>query len=219
MQPPFSTTLTPEKALIFRITHRDNVPWILANGLHCQNAEASNPSFVSIGNPELIERRTHRVVDIPPGGTLADYVPFYFTLYTPMLYNIKTGYAGIRPRRNEEIVVLVSSLKALKENGVRYIFTDRHAYLKTACFYDQDAELATAVDYQLLQQRDFKRDAERPDKMDRYQAEALAYEFVPVGAILGIGCYTSQVRDGIESTCSELGVNVRVVHRTEWYFS
>lgn len=26
---PFSQTLTPEKGLIFRITHRDNVPWIL----------------------------------------------------------------------------------------------------------------------------------------------------------------------------------------------
>lgn len=30
---PFSQTLTPEKGLIFRITHRDNVPWILENGV------------------------------------------------------------------------------------------------------------------------------------------------------------------------------------------
>jgi len=26
-------TLTPEKALIFRITHVDNVPWILERGI------------------------------------------------------------------------------------------------------------------------------------------------------------------------------------------
>ena len=216
--PSFSTTLTPQKALIFRITHRDNVTWILRNGLHCQSSGMVDPNFVSIGNPELIDRRKHRVVDIAPGGTLADYVPFYFTPYTPMLYNIKTGYGDIRQRKNDEIVVLVSSLPALKQNAVRYVFTDRHAYLKAATFYDDPAQLATAVDYQLLQRRDFERDAERPEKMDRYQAEALAHNFVPVEAILGIGCYTSTIRDGIESTCSDLGVDVKVVCRTEWYF-
>ena len=30
------SSLSPEKALIFRITHIANVPWILANGLHCE---------------------------------------------------------------------------------------------------------------------------------------------------------------------------------------
>ncbi len=80
---PFSQTLTPEKAFIFRITHRDNLPWILANGFYCQSSGVTDPSFVSIGNPELIDLRRGRVVDIAPGGTLADYIPFYFTPYTP----------------------------------------------------------------------------------------------------------------------------------------
>ena len=78
-------TLTPEKALIFRITHRSNVPWILKNGLHCRSSAIVDPNFTGIGNPELIERRRHRKVDILPGGTLEDYVPFYFTPFSPML--------------------------------------------------------------------------------------------------------------------------------------
>ena len=57
MAKPFSQTLNPERALIFRITHRANLPWILENGLHCQSAAASDSNFVSIGNPELIDRR------------------------------------------------------------------------------------------------------------------------------------------------------------------
>ncbi len=219
MPTPFSETLKPEKALIFRITHRDNLPWILANGLHCQSSGVSDPSFVSIGNPELIDLRRRRVVDIAPGGTLADYIPFYFTPYTPMLYNIKTGHGGIRPRRNEEIVVLVSSLHELKRNGVAYVFSDRHAKLETATFFDDDSKLADAVDFTLLQRRDFKRDPERPDKVERYQAEALAYQHVPVAAILGVGCYTSTIKSQLEVTCSDLGVAVKVVCRSEWYFS
>jgi hypothetical protein len=30
----YSETLNPQKALIWRIVHRANIPWILDNGLH-----------------------------------------------------------------------------------------------------------------------------------------------------------------------------------------
>jgi len=43
--------LNPEKALIWRIVHRDNLPWILDNGLHCRNSLLQDPNFVNIGNP------------------------------------------------------------------------------------------------------------------------------------------------------------------------
>jgi hypothetical protein len=50
-------------------------------------------------------------------------------------------------------------------------------------------------------------------------AEALAYKFVPVTAFLGIGCYTSDVRDSVAQQRSDLGVSVNVVVRPDWYFS
>ena len=45
-------------SLLFRITHIGNVPWILKNGLHCNNSGILDPNFVTIGNPELISKRT-----------------------------------------------------------------------------------------------------------------------------------------------------------------
>jgi|SRR5215218_1829987 len=87
-------TLIPEKALIFRATHRSNLPWVLANGLHSRSSVRQDPNFVAIGNTEVIARRQKREVPIPPGGDLADYIPFYFTPYSPMLLNIKTGYVA-----------------------------------------------------------------------------------------------------------------------------
>jgi ssDNA thymidine ADP-ribosyltransferase, DarT len=136
--------LTREKALIFRITHRDNIPWLMANGAHGKNAHVSDPKFVSIGNPELIDKRHHRPVTCSPFGTLSDYVPFYFTPHSPMLYNIKTGYGGIRKRSNEEIVILVSSLSVLKARDVSFVFTDRHAYLSAAQFFSDPSMLYPA---------------------------------------------------------------------------
>ena len=90
-----SKDLNPQKALIFRIVHRDNVPWILDHGLHCRNSGSADPNYVEIGNPDLISKRNHHSVPKPPGGTLSDYVPFYFTPFSPMLLNITTGWGGI----------------------------------------------------------------------------------------------------------------------------
>jgi len=193
------------------------LPWIFENGLHCRRSEIADPDFVSIGNPELIERRCLRTVDIPPGGTLEDYVPFYFTPFSPMLLNIKTGW-GVKQRGNDEIVILISSLPALEANDVAYVFTDRHAYLKTASFFGDRNEIESAIDYPLLRSRDFTRDSEHPENFERYQAEALAYQHVPVDALIGVGCYTSAIKDEIETICSDLQVDLKVVVRNGWYF-
>lgn len=103
--------LNPEKALIWRIVYRSNLPWILENGLHCSNSAAQSPTWVNIGNEDLINRRSHRAVPLLPGGTLSDYVPFYFTPFSPMMYNIYTGRGGVKQRRNDEILILVSTLQ------------------------------------------------------------------------------------------------------------
>jgi hypothetical protein len=101
--------LTPARALIFRVTHIDNVPWILDHGIHCRTSDLLDPDYVEIGNADLIGKRTSRDVPCDPGGALADYVPFYFTPCTPMLLNIQTGRGA--PRRPASgLVHLVSSL-------------------------------------------------------------------------------------------------------------
>jgi hypothetical protein len=216
---PLAEILSPEKALIFRITHRSNLRFILENGLFCRSANTGDPDFVTIGNPELIEKRRERTVDVSSGGTLDDYVPFYFTPRTPMLLNITTGFRGITQRKNEEIVILVSSLPALEANGVSYVFSDRHAYLKVARFFSDRADLTEAVDFSLLRSGDFHRDPEHPERFERFHAEALAHRFVPVNALLGVGCYTSAIQDEIRSLCSQLNVTIGVEVRPHWYFA
>ncbi len=215
--PPLRQILTPEKALIFRITHVRNVPWILRHGLACANGFEVDPDFVSIGNPDLIAKRPHRVVDIPPGGTLADYVPFYFTPRSPMLLNIKTGWGGVKQRPNEEIVILVSSLRTLVERGIPFVFSDRHAYLLQARFYSDLGDLEK-LDFGSLQRSDFARNPEDPEKFDRYQAEALVFGSLPVGALTGIGCYTPDVKLELEAMSKEAGADARIEVRGDWYF-
>lgn len=212
-----SDKLNPDKALIFRIVHRDNVPWILENGMHCRNSLVQHPGYCTIGNPDLIDRRQHRIVPVAPGGTLSDYVPFYFTPFTPMMLNIKTGYGGVTKVANEEIVIFVSSLHKLAELDQAFVFSDRHAYLSGANFYSDLDELHQ-LDWGILQQRDFKRDPDDPGKIERYQAEALVHQQAPVEALIGVVCYTDAVSISLKNMVDSRHLQLQVTKQTSWYF-
>lgn len=211
------SNLSPEKALIFRITHVSNVPWILANGLHCSNSAELDPQYVQVGNAELIAKRAARTVPVPPGGTLAEYVPFYFTPYSPMLYNIKTGYNGVVRRSMDEIAILVASLHEVQRQGIPFVFTDRHAYLQTAEFHNTTDSL-DRVDWAGIQARDFRRNPDDPGKVERYQAEALVYQHLPVTGILGIIHHCESERIKTETTCGNLQLSMQILCKPSWYF-
>lgn len=212
-----SKDLNPDKALIFRITHRDNVPWILDNGLHSSNSGILDANFVNIGNLELIEKRRSRHIDIAPGGTLGDYIPFYFTPFSPMMYNIKTGWGGVAQRRNQEIVILVASLHKLVDEGGMFVFSDRHAYLQTARFLKNLTDL-DQIDWSILQARDFARDPDDPGKIERYQAEALVHQHMPVHLLTGIVCHDHAAKDELDGLLGERSMELTVVAKPSWYF-
>lgn len=216
LQLAMSESLTQEKALIFRIAHRDNVPWIMANGAHCRNSPITDPKFVTIGNPDLIDKRHERSVPCAPFGALSDYVPFYFTPFTPMLLNIKTGFNGIRKRPIDEIVIFVSSLPKLRANSIPFLFTDRHAALAAAQF-SSDLAMLGWIDWTILRHRDFKRDPEDPGKFERYQAEALIYRHFPMQAALGIVCYTEAIKTAIQRETATYGYASQVISKPGWY--
>ena len=210
-------SLNPEKALIWRIVHRNNLPWILDNGLHCGNCDIRSDQWITIGNAELISKRANHIVPLPPGGTLNDYVPFYFTPFSVMLKNIQSGWGGIQKRSNEEIIILVSSLYHIHARGLPFLFTDSHAYSTLAMFYNNLEDL-NKVDWSLLQRRDFRRDPDDPRKLDRYQAEALIYKTCPVSHLLGLVCYNESIRKELNQQIQMRGLELQVHARPGWYF-
>lgn len=214
----YSNTINPNKALIWRIVHRDNIPWILENGLYCGNSNITSPNWVPIGNPELTGKRARHAVPVAPGGFLNDYVPFYFTPFSPMLMNIHSGRAGVAQRPNDEIVILVSSLPRIQELGHPFVFTDGHAYYEWSNFYTDLKDL-DKIDWPILQARDFKRDPDDPAKFERYQAEALIHRSCPASALLGMVCYTEEIKQVLERWLHQHQFSMPVHVRTGWYFS
>jgi len=210
-------SLTAEKALIFRITHIKNIPWILDNGLHCKNSRVNDLNFVQIGNPELILSRNQRNVPIQPCGTLSDYIPFYFTPFSMMLYNIHTGHQGIRRFPNSDIVIMISSLRDLADSNVKFVYTDRHAYLSTAQFYSSLDHLEH-IGWEILRGRDFRRDLQNPEKTDRYQAEALIHRHLAVEQLIEMVCYRESDCSIIQGQVRKYRKEVKITARPNLYF-
>jgi len=190
--------------------------WILANGLHCSSSPLRDPAYVNIGNVDLIDKRSHRLVPISPGGTLADYVPFYFTPFSVMLLNIHSG-RGVPRRGNDEIVILVSSISHAVASGATVLFTNAHAYLAWTSYYSDPARL-NEIDWALLQKRDFKRDPDDLRKIERYQAEALIHRHLPVSGLLGVIVHDEKQKLAAEATVAGQGLSVPVYARPGWYF-
>jgi len=209
-------TLTQEKALIFRITHRDNVSWILDNGMHARNGDRFDPNYRNIGNVDLIDKRSRRLVGVPPGGTLSDYVPFYFTPYSIMMYNIRTGY-GAKRMPNEDIVIFVSSLPHVAARGLQFVFTNQHAYPPMAEYFTELAQL-DQIDWPLLQSRNFEHDPDDPGRKERYQAEALIWKHVPLSALQGVCCYTQPVEQQLKAEIGRRALSFNVGIQRSWYF-
>jgi ssDNA thymidine ADP-ribosyltransferase, DarT len=209
-------TLAQEKALVFRITHRDNVAWILDNGMHARNGDTLCPNYRNIGNVELIDKRAGRVVELQPGGTLSDYVPFYFTPYSIMMLNIVTG-RNVKKVPKEDIVIFVSSLPRIEASGVRFVFTNQHALALNAEYFTDLAYL-DRIDWPLLQSRDFKHDPDDPEKKERYQAEALIWKHVPLAALRGVCCYTAVVEQDLRSEVERRDLSFTVAAQPSWYF-
>lgn len=208
--------LTAQNGYIFRITHRSNVPWILDNGLHCRNSDAKDPNFVNIGLADLIEKRHGQNVDHAPGGTLSDYIPFYFTPLSMMAYNIHTG-RNVRKRENSEIAILVTSLHTLETKGVSFVFSDRHASVVGRRFSNDLAHL-DRIDWKILQARDFSRDNDDIEKTNRYQAEALIHRHMPLDGLTEIVCCDSEQKALIEKEIGDRKLVLPVRTNAGWYF-
>jgi hypothetical protein len=202
---------------IYRITHYKNLPFIFENGLQCPDSEIQDPGFISIGFPSLIAYRNERPVPVAPYGTLADYVPFYFTVRSPMLYVIHLGNdPEVIKTPQEEIVYLVSTVEKLKELTLPFVFTNRHAQLDYAEFYNSTDDL-DKLNWEIIKSSEWGRKY-GPERKEIKQAECLIRDYLPVAALIGIGCMNREILDKVREMIFKAGIEIEIKVKENWYF-
>ena len=112
--------------------------------------------------------------------------------------------------------LLVSSIPQLINLGIDYVFTDGHAFMAMTNFYNDPSKL-DAIDWDVLQRRDFKRDDNYPRKLERYQAETLVHLNLPVKALIGVVCYDPAVASEITASARLMALDIGVHTRRGLY--
>jgi hypothetical protein len=199
----------------------ERLPSVIKHGLlpdnECRRRQITG---VAIGYEHIKQRHALREVPCGVGGTLADYVPFYFAPRSPMLYAITGGLVGEEAARTEQIVYLASSTQTLRGAGLTVIASNRHAELGYAEMTDQDRDLDNNdfIDWPLMTATYWNNTLEDPDRKERRQAECLVHPRVPWQAIEEVATQTESARAQVQLTLGVAGQPTPVFVRAEWYF-
>jgi len=202
----------------FHITHLANLESIMqAGGLYCDNLRAAKDlSCTGIAHQHIKDRRAKRVVPTCEGGTLADYVPFYFAPRSPMLYAIATGFVANYADGQSGVVHLRCSVEELAE-ALDSTYTDGHAEITFSEFFESLGDLGK-IDWQIMTAIYWNDTADDGDRKRRRQAEFLVHGFVPWTFVREIGVINPEMATKVQQViASSAHKPIISVHR-EWYY-
>lgn len=210
----------PKDIKIYRMVHVDNVEHLLQYGLCATGHKHADPNYINIGDSGLIAQRKEYHVLIEPGGTLGEYIPFYFGGHSPMLLNIKTGHRGIIQRPQHKIVYIVCRVAAVIQNCFEWVFTDGHAKDKITTFYNNIAELEEVIDWNMVFEQYWANTEEDFDRRRRKQAEFLIKSYVPVSCIHNIIVRNDTRKAEIEAMLKKYKLTIPVIvdNKNQLYF-
>lgn len=177
----------------FRITHIDNIPHILKNGLVKAGSPLHDENYVPIDDPQIIGLRGDIEVK---GYRIGDYIPFYLGPRSPMLYVIQHGYNGVQRVEPEKIVYCVIRLDDLINNNIDCIFTDGHAVSFLTSFYSRDklSSINEIVKFDDVYSSQWNSE-EDLDLKRRKEAELLIKNDLPVQFLRGFVVYNNKAKD------------------------
>jgi len=197
-----------DQIYIYRMTHIQNIPYVLEKGITHKNSKNANPHFVSIGDVSLINARTNKVVKVDNGDynnllapniVLGNYIPFYFGVRMPMLYVIQNGGNFVEKAvPADQIVYLACSLKKIVESGITYFFSDGHSTDNLTSFYDSSMleDLPNIIDWSAIKAQYWSGN-ENLNKKRKKQAEFLSGDDLQPHLISGFACYNEKAKTNL----------------------
>ncbi|NEA35324.1 DUF4433 domain-containing protein [Streptomyces sp. SID13031] len=209
----------PIPTAVMHFTRVEHVAAMVQHGLMSDNeAQALGLLRFEVGNVGIKERRRRRPVTVPPGGFVADYVPFYYAPRSPMMSAIHHGAVPTYKDGCDRIVYLVSSLERLASHRLHVIMTDRNAVLDLTDFRDFGRGVEDEfIDWELMQATYWNNTDQFPDRKERRMAECLVYPRAPWGVVEYIVTKSPAVRDELAQVVAG-SCNTPINVGPRWYF-
>lgn len=199
---------------LYRMTHIDNIPHIIVNGITHATSSACNKSYVAIGDRSLISSRNEYLLS--NGKEIGVYIPFYFFYRMPMLFVIQRGYKGVSKTTPEDIVYCLVKVNEVIAKNMEFVFTDGHAKsrLSTVYFKKDIDKIDQILDWDAIKRLSWV-DEKDTDLKRRKEAEFLIEGDIPADSICGYVVYNEDARQKLIA----LGIDEsKVVVRPSFYF-
>ena len=209
----------PRPCLLYHFAHLDTLPAILDAGeLLSTNrlVERERRPARDIASPSPQRRRAR--TPVPLGGTLHDYVPFYFAPRSPMLFRIGKEWGQAGGADTRDLIYLVSSVEQVEAHGLPFTFSLFHAVTRPNEFLTGSAELHR-VDWPLMQSRMWTDTPDDNDRQRRRQAEFLVRDRLPLTALEGFAAFDGDRAGRIAALADEHGLGLRGKPMPRWYFT
>jgi hypothetical protein len=202
---------------VYHITHVDNIASIAQRGIILCDRACSDGAMrpVSIAYADLKSRRTWWPVRVARGGTLADYVPFYFAPRSPMLFVISRGAVAGYDEGQAEVAPLVLAAEALAvPRG--FAITDGHAATPLTTQY-AGLEHLDKVCWPIMYERYWSDTDEDGDRKRHRQAEFLVWRSVPFEQVRMIGVMTATIAERVRAALAGSTHAPHIVVRPDRY--
>jgi hypothetical protein len=211
----------PYQTPILRIVHEENLRTLLRRGgLHAANHTPNDGlPYRAIHNVDIQNVRHARPVPCGPGGTMHDYVPFYFGYLSPMLYQLKTGRVVGYNEGQTPLIYLQSTIQAVADAGRPFVFSDGHGIAAFTNWFDDLARL-DQVDWDMVYQRYWFDNVNDMDRQRRKQAEFLIHEFCPWDLIQDITVFNAAAKARVEAILNDFPAEQRKLVNVNpgWYY-
>lgn len=161
---------------LWHLTHKDNVPSIMSNGiLNHYDAHKEQVAVIDISDPE-VQRIRGRIVETVYGQKIHSYAPLYVNCRNPMLY--------CRKNLQEHLCLLETDLSVLLKT--QSVVSDGNSSSPITKYYRPSDDL-TLLPWDVLK-ADYWRDFE--DGSRKRCSEVLVYQKVMPQFITKVHCYS-----------------------------
>lgn len=220
----------PNPVRLFHITAIANLPAICQAGalLSKNRSAAVGVAYQNIAHGGAQGVRAAKPLPNPPGGSVHDYVPFYFAPRSPMLSAIHAGKVAGCTVPQQDVVHLETTVERVMVRGGPFVFYDRNATLAYSKPYTDLASL-DAVAWDLLTEaprldgfckyfQNRHQEERYVDRMERRMAEFLVHDRVPLARFIRIGVCTPAKAVEVQAILDAVRVPLQVEVKTDWYF-
>ena len=212
----------PNPTWLYRLIHIDNLPTLLQRGaIHAPNYTPKDGlPYRTIHNSEVQAGRREKAIPCGPGGTIHDYVPFYFGPLSVMLLNLKTGRVPGYFEGQEPLIYLVTTIQQIMNKGTRFVFSDGHGLNRFTGWFE-DINQLTAVDWEIVGAQYWGNTEEDGDRQRRKQAEFLVWQSLNWDLICGIGVKNESTKTRVVAILNQYPNRNRppVKVKSGWYYA